>query len=264
VIDMNQVALITGASAGIGYEIALLFAEKNIDVVLVARNEQKLLTIKQFMEKHYPIKVYSVVSDLSTPEGVNKIRDVVKAKGLTVSYLVNNAGFGVYGNFIDRSIEKYSEMIALNIESLITLTHHFAREMVESGNGRILNVASTAGFQPDPYFAIYGATKAFVINFSEALHKELDKSGVTVTVLSPGATRTEFMDRADMGNTKLFDRGVMTAKRVAQVGFKGMMQGKLHVIPGFKNSVMAFFSSITPSSKWRLNLTANMMASKDT
>lgn len=260
---MRDVALITGASSGIGHEMALLFAEKGIDVLLVARNEGKLLNIQQAMTKDYPVKVYTLATDLSTPEGVDDILDFVKATGLRVAYLVNNAGFGVYGNFIERSWQKYAEMIALNVESLTALTYHFGRQMADAGKGRILNVASTAGFQPDPYFAAYGATKAYVISLTEALHKELESSGVTVTVLSPGATRTEFMDRADMGHTKLFDSGVMSARDVAHVGFQGMMQGKLHVIPGWKNRVMAFFSSITPSSKWRLALTASVMGTKD-
>lgn len=154
-------------------------------------------------------------------------------------------------------------MIRLNIGSLTALTHHFGQDMVRNGQGRILNVASTAGFQPDPYFAVYGATKAYVISFTEALHKELEKTGVTTTVLSPGPTQTEFTQRADMLNSKLFKRGVMTAKKVAEIGFDGMMKGKLHVVPGFKNRILSFFSSITPSSKLRLNVAAHFMGQKD-
>lgn len=259
---MKDIAIITGASSGIGHEMALLFAEKGIDVLLVARNGSKLLHIQQAMTKDYPVRVYSLATDLSTPEGVDDVLDFVKSAKLRVGYLVNNAGFGVYGNFIERSMQKYAEMIALNIESLTALTYHFARQMVDAGKGRILNVASTAGFQPDPYFAAYGASKAYVISLTEALHKELEGSGVTVTVLSPGPTRTEFMDRADMGHTKLFDRGVMKASEVAAAGFQGMMQGKLHVVPGWKNRVMTFLSSVTPSGKWRLALTASMMGAK--
>jgi len=134
--------------------------------------------------------------------------------------------------------------------------------MIKNGKGRILNVASTAGIQPDPYFAVYGASKAYVISLTEAIHKEFEKSGVTATVLSPGATKTEFMERADMNDAKLYESGVMTAKEVAEVGFEGMMKGKLHVIPGFKNRILAFFSSITPSSKLRLNMAAKVMSSK--
>ncbi|WP_396176134.1 SDR family NAD(P)-dependent oxidoreductase, partial [Flavobacterium sp.] len=121
----------------------------------------------------------------------------------------------------------------------------------------------TAGIQPDPYFAVYGASKAYVISLTEAIHKEFENTGVTATVLSPGATKTKFMERADMSNAKLYESGVMTAKKVAQVGFDGMMRGSLHVIPGFKNKLLAFFSSITPSSKLRLNIAAKVMSRKD-
>lgn len=153
-------------------------------------------------------------------------------------------------------------MLGLNVIRLTELTYYYAKQMIKNGKGRILNVASTAGIQPDPYFAVYGASKAYVISLTEAIHKEFEKSGVTATVLSPGATKTEFMERADMNNAKLYESGVMTAKEVAEVGFEGMMKGKLHVIPGFKNRILAFFSSITPSSKLRLNMAAKVMSSK--
>jgi len=234
---MKEVAIITGASGGIGYEIALLFAKRKIDVLIVARNKQKLNDIKLEIEQQFKINVYCVATDLSISDGLVDIDNCVKSNNLSVTYLVNNAGFGDYGFFTERSMEKYSEMLGLN-------------------------VASTAGIQPDPYFAVYGASKAYVISLTEAIHKEFEKTGVTATVLSPGATKTEFMERADMNNAKLYDSGVMSAKEVAEVGFKGMMKGKLHVIPGFKNRILAFFSSITPSSKLRLNMAAKVMASK--
>ncbi len=164
--------------------------------------------------------------------------------------------------FVDRSMDNYSEMIRLNIESLTALTHHFATRMVHRGKGRILNIASTAGFQPDPRFAVYGATKAYVISFSEALHKELENTGVSVTVLSPGATRTDFIDRADMHDAKVFEGNVMTAPQVADVGFRAMMQGKLHVVPGLTNRIMALLSSITPPGKLRLAIADKVMQRK--
>jgi short-subunit dehydrogenase len=187
----------------------------------------------------------------------------VRTNYLRVTYLVNNAGFGDYGSFVERSMEKYGEMLQLNIVSLTELTHHYARGMVQMGKGRILNVASTAGLQPDPYFAVYGATKAYVISLTEALHKELENTGVTTTVLSPGPTQTEFMARADTADAKLYAAGVMTAAEVARIGFCGMMAGKLHVIPGFKNRVLGFFSSITPSGSLRLAISAGIMGRKN-
>jgi short-subunit dehydrogenase len=259
---MKEVAIITGASGGIGYEIALLFAQQKIDILMVARNKQKLEQIKISVENKYGINVYTVATDLSVRDGFVDINNCVNTNKLTVTYLVNNAGFGDYGFFTERSMEKYSEMLGLNIISLTELTYFYAKQMIKNGKGRILNVASTAGIQPDPYFAVYGASKAYVISLTEAIHKEFEKTGVTATVLSPGATKTEFMERADMNNAKLYDQGVMTAKEVARVGFNGMMKGKLHVIPGLKNKILAFFSSITPSSKIRLDIAANVMATK--
>ena len=259
---MKEVALITGASGGIGYEIALLFARNKFDIVLVARNESRLSGIKMSIEGQHGVEVHMVAADLSRREGVEETCRYVRENGLTVAYLVNNAGFGDYGNFVDGDMERYRGMIGLNVEGLTALSHRFAVEMVGNGKGRILNVASTAGFQPDPYFAVYGATKAYVISLTEALHKELEGTGVTATVLSPGPTRTDFMDRADMRDSKLFESGVMSAAEVAEVGFQGMMKGRLHVIPGLKNRVMAFFSSITPSSRLRLDIAAMFMGRK--
>jgi len=175
---------------------------------------------------------------------------------------VNNAGFGDYGSFINRSMEKYREMIQLNITSLTELSYHYGKEMVKRGKGRILNVASMAGLQPDPNFAVYGATKAYVISVSEAIHKEFENTGVSVTVLSPGATISNFMERADMNNAKLYASGVMTSLDVAREGYHGMMKGKLHVIPGFKNKILGFFSGIMPPGKLRLSISAKIMAEK--
>ena len=259
---MKEVAIITGASGGIGYEIAWLFAQKNIHILLVARNKQKLDNVKNTILDKCNINVFCVDTDLSLSDGCKAIYNCVEKNHLTVTYLVNNAGFGDYGLFTERSMEKYSRMLSLNIVALTELTYYYAKEMKKNGQGRILNVASTAGIQPDPYFAVYGASKAYVISLTEALHKEFENTGVTATVLSPGATKTEFMERADMKHAKLYDSGVMSAKEVARVGFNGMMKGKLHVIPGFKNRILAFFSSITPSSKIRLNMAAKVMAAK--
>lgn len=259
---MKEVAIITGASGGIGYELALLFAQQKIDILIVARNSHKLEKIKLSIEKTYNINVFIVATDLSMSDGFVDIMNCINTNLLTVTYLVNNAGFGDYGLFTERNMEKYLDMIGLNIISLTELTYFIAKQMINNGKGRILNVASTAGIQPDPYFAVYGASKAYVISLTEAIHKEFENTGITATVLSPGPTKTDFMERADMSKAKLYDNGVMTARQVAKVGFDGMMKGKLHVIPGFKNRILAFFSSITPSSQIRLNMAAKVMASK--
>jgi len=153
-------------------------------------------------------------------------------------------------------------MVHLNILSLTELSYYYGKEMVKRGKGRILNVASMAGLQPDPNFAVYGATKSYVISLTEAIHKEFENSGVTVTVLSPGATASNFMERADMSNAKLYASGVMTSQDVAREGYHGMMKGKLHVIPGFKNKILGFFSGIMPPGKLRLIVAAKIMAEK--
>jgi short-subunit dehydrogenase len=259
---MQEIALITGASTGIGFEIAKLFAIENINLLIVSRDKQKLLKIKDEFENHYKIDVYTLATDLSSDSGVQNILDVVKSNSLIVNYLVNNAGFGDYGAFIERSIEKYREMVHLNILSLTELSYYYGKEMVRRGKGRILNVASMAGLQPDPNFAVYGATKSYVISLTEAIHKEFENSGVTVTVLSPGATTSNFMERADMGNAKLYASGVMSSVDVAREGYNGMMKGKLHVIPGFKNKILGFFSGIMPPGKLRLSVAAKIMAAK--
>lgn len=259
---MKEVALITGASTGIGFEIAKLFAADNINLLIVSRDKQKLLKIKDEFENQYKIDVYTLAIDLSSDSGVQNILDVVKSNSLIVNYLVNNAGFGDYGAFIERSIEKYREMVHLNILSLTELSYYYGKEMVKRGKGRILNVASMAGLQPDPNFAVYGATKSYVISLTEAIHKEFEHSGVTVTVLSPGATTSNFMERADMGNAKLYASGVMSSVDVAREGYNGMMRGKLHVIPGFKNKILGFFSGIMPPGKLRLSVAAKIMAAK--
>lgn len=259
---MQEIALITGASTGIGFEIAKLFAIENINLLIVSRDKQKLLKIKDEFENQYKIDVYTLATDLSSDSGVQNILDVVKSNSLIVNYLVNNAGFGDYGAFIERSIEKYREMVHLNILSLTELSYYYGKEMVKRGKGRILNVASMAGLQPDPNFAVYGATKSYVISLTEAIHKEFEHSGVTVTVLSPGATTSNFMERADMGNAKLYASGVMSSVDVAREGYNGMMKGKLHVIPGFKNKILGFFSGIMPPGKLRLSVAAKIMAAK--
>lgn len=259
---MQEIALITGASTGIGFEIAKLFAIENINLLIVSRDKQKLLKIKDEFENQYKIDVYTLATDLSSDSGVQDILDVVKSNSLIVNYLVNNAGFGDYGAFIERSLEKYREMVHLNILSLTELSYCYGKEMVKRGKGRILNVASMAGLQPDPNFAVYGATKSYVISLSEAIHKELENSGVTVTVLSPGATTSNFMERAEMGNAKLYASGVMSSVDVAREGYNGMMKGKLHVIPGYKNKILGFFSGIMPPGKLRLIVAAKIMAEK--
>ena len=254
-----QTALITGASGGIGLEIARLFANDRVNLILVARNAEKLNEIKHEFELDFQIKVSIISIDLSATGSFQEIIDYIDQKNLIVDYLVNNAGYGLQDAFLNGSADNYISMINLNINTLTSLTRTIGERMVKIGKGKILNIASIAGFQPDPYFAVYGATKAYVISFTEAIHKEFENTGVSVTVLSPGLTQTAFIERAGMENSKLLQAGAMPADLVAKAGYAGMMQAKRHVIPGTSNKIMAFFTRAIPTSGFKLNLLARMM-----
>jgi len=256
---MESVVIITGASSGIGLELAKLFAKDGRHTILVARSESRLAGLQTELVKEFNSKVDVLPLDLARQENAQQVYDYCRKRDYAVSCLVNNAGFGDYGLFAERSWDKYEEMINLNVLTLTRLTHLFLPDMIARGMGRILNVASVAGLQPDPRFAVYGASKAFVISLSEALHKELEGTGVTCTVLSPGVTRTNFMDRAEMGKAKIYKSGVMDAAEVARVGYRAMIKGNLHVIPGLKNKVLGFLSSITPPGRLRLSIAAKVM-----
>ncbi|MCX7832639.1 MAG: SDR family oxidoreductase [Ignavibacteria bacterium] len=240
---MNNFALITGASSGIGLDLAELFAANRINLILVARSEDKLIKIANELEKTYKIKAYTIAKDLSKENSALEIYKEIKSKNLSIEYLINNAGFGSYKDFINEEWNVYHRMITLNIYSLVKLTYLFASEMVNNGRGKILNVASTAGFQPIPGLNVYSATKSFVISFSEALHHELIDKGVTVTTLCPGSTLTNFHNVAGLKGRKHI---AMKSKTVAKIGYKAMMKGKQIVIPGIINKISSFTVRFTP------------------
>ena len=252
-----KTALITGASGGIGLEITRLFAKDGINLLLIARSEDKLLNIKQEIEQQLPITVNCLPLDLSKPESIQSIENYVEQNGLHIEYLVNNAGFGDFGRFVERELPKYSEMLALNIATLMELTHIFAQKMVEQGRGRILNVASIAALQPVPLMAVYGATKAFVLSFSEAIRNELKKTGVTVTTLLPGPTATNFFNKAEANNVPMFQY-MMSPQKVALDGYKAMMKGKKRIIPGFLNKSLACVVKFLPGD-FVLNMAVRLM-----
>ncbi|MES2267528.1 MAG: SDR family oxidoreductase [Bacteroidota bacterium] len=259
---MKLTILITGASGGIGKEFALVAAEKKNDVVLVARSESLLKNLCEQITTKYQVKANYLICDLSEYGSAEKLYKEVIKRGFKINYLINNAGFGDYGNFVERSLSKYQQMIHLNITSLTELTWLFAKDMVRETHGGILNIASTASVQPDPYMAIYGATKSFVANFTEALSYELKDTGVTATVLSPGATTTGFFSEAEMGGSKMMGSKMMTAEKVARIGYDAMMKGKLHVIAGFVNKMLGFFSAVMPSSRFKLRVAAAILGKK--
>ncbi len=237
---MNQTALITGASGGIGYELAKLFAKDHVNVVLVARSAPKLMQFADELQRQFSVSAKAVPLDLTAAPAPQFLFDQLQREGIVVDFLVNNAGYGVLGEFARIPLEENLGQIQLNITALTHLTKLFLGLMIERHSGRILNVASTAGFQPGPLMAVYYATKAYVISFSEALANELIGSGVTVTCLCPGATDTGFQGRAGVADTKLF-RAIrpMDAKTVARDGYRGLMAGKTMVISGFRNWLLA-------------------------
>lgn len=235
-LAMKNWALITGGSAGIGYELAKLFAADRFNLVLVARNEARLKHVAEEFHSKHGTEVKILARDLSVVAAPMQIFE--ELRDTPVSVLVNNAGFGWHGAFVEGDLQRSLDMMHVNMDALVALTHLFAQPMLARRDGRILNVASTAAFQPGPTAAIYFATKVFVYSFSCALAEELAGTGVTVTALCPGSTRTEFHERARM---QRFSRKIpmMEARTVAEIGYRGLMRGKRVVIPGAVNKMTA-------------------------
>ncbi len=232
-------ALITGATAGIGHALAECFARGGHDLVLVARGESRLEEIATELSEDYDIEVTIIPADLSDPEMPEAIFDTATEDG-PVEYLVNNAGFGVNGPFVENDLATELEMIQVNVASVVALTKFFLQDMVERDSGRIMNVSSIAAFQAVPNMGVYAASKAFVLSFTEAVAFELRKSKVTVTALCPGATSTEFMERADFEGHRLMESGLvpmMSPAKVAVQGYRAMMKGKAIVVPGLGNKL---------------------------
>lgn len=246
-------ALITGASGGIGAELARLFAHDGWDLVLVARSREGLVEVGRELADKHGIRYHVVPADLTDSAAPQAIYDAVQALGVEVGALVNNAGFGLMGPFVDVGREpptelgRELEMLQVNVVALTHLSKLFLPGMVKRGRGYVMNVASTAAFQPGPLMAVYYASKAYVLSFSEALSVELAGTGVTATALCPGPTRTEFQAVANMENSRLFRAGhVMTAAQVAQAGYIAMRAGKSSIVTGAVNRVMAAGTRLVP------------------
>ncbi len=227
----NKVALITGASTGIGKELAKIHASKGGDLVIIARSKDKLESLKKDLEKEFKVEVYIIVKDLGLATAPKEIYNEVSKAGIKVEYLINNAGFGGLGKFHEREMESDLAMINLNISALTAITRLFLPEMVKRNSGKVLNVSSTASFMPGPFQAVYYATKAYVTFFSNAISEELHDTKVTVTNLMPGATETEFGAVSGMDKTEMFNK-TASAYNVAIDGYNGMMKGKIDVISG--------------------------------
>jgi uncharacterized protein len=232
-------ALITGASFGIGLEFARIFAREKYNLVLVARSGDKLRQLAAELEKTHGTRSLILATDLASPGAAAYVLDQTARAGITVDVLVNNAGFGQLGPFVANDLDECLQQIQLNITTLTHLTRLYLPQMIERRSGRVLNVASTAAFQPGPLMAVYFATKAYVLHFSEAIAYELRGTGVTVTCLCPGATTTEFHKRANATGIRLLSMGSMDARVVAEDGYRAMMEGKPLVISGFKNWFVA-------------------------
>lgn len=238
---MNKVALITGASSGIGKELATIHAEKGGDLIIVARSKDKLDVLKAELENKHKVKVMVIAMDLGSADAAKSMYDQVQQAGVQVEYLINNAGFGGIGKFHERKWEDDLAMMNLNMITLTALTRFFLPEFVARNSGKILNVSSTASFMPGPMQAVYYATKAYVTFFSNAIAQELHDTNITVTNLMPGATETEFGKVSGMDKTILFDK-TASARKVADDGYEGMMKGKIDVISGLTGSQKIMFA----------------------
>lgn len=237
---MKNVALITGASGGIGYELAHLFGKEKKDMVLVARSKEKLEEVGFELQKNYGVDVFIFPVDLSNSMAPSSIYNFTHSQGFFVQTLVNNAGFGIRGRVSEIPLKDELEMIQVNITSLIELTKRYLPEMISHRSGRILNIASTAAFQPGPYMSGYYASKAFVLHYSEGLAEELKDTGITVTALCPGPTITSFQKRANMESTALFKGPfTMSAKEVAEDGYRAMEKGRVVSVSGFMNFLLS-------------------------
>jgi len=238
---MKRVALVTGASAGLGVEFARQLSKRGYRLVLAARRKERLDELAKELGNARAVAV-----DLSKSNAAARLMTDVQANGETVDLLVNNAGFGLIGRFAEVDAKRERQMIDLNVGALTDLCRAVAPAMIERGSGAILNVASTAAFQPGPKMAVYFATKAFVLSLSEALHEELKPHGIRVSCLCPGPTRTEFGDVAGFGGNGLFDRVAMTANKVVEIGLKGLDANRAVVVAGWLNKVGAASTRFAP------------------
>ncbi|MGB7326670.1 MAG: SDR family oxidoreductase [Rubripirellula sp.] len=238
--------LITGASSGIGWELAKQFAGGGDDVVLVARSEDKLNELADDVRKNYGVNATVVAMDLAKFDGVDDLCNQLENRSIQVDTLVNNAGFGALGKFADLSADRQTDMLMVNVVALTRLTRMLLPEMLQRGKGGVLNVGSIAAYQAGPNMSVYYASKAYVLSFTEGLREEVADSGVHVTCLEPGATETGFGEDSGMGKLDMFSSATMSAETVAQAGYEGYVNNEDIVIPGWKNRLMVTSTSLLP------------------
>lgn len=243
----RQTALVTGASSGIGEALAKVLAREGYDLVLVARRKSALEALAEELMRAHGATVAVHAMDLSEPFGPKRLQEDLQRDGVTVDVLVNNAGFGSHGVFAETDISGQLNMIQLNVSALTELTHLFMQGMIERRRGRIMNVASTGSFQAGPLMAVYYATKAYVLSFSEAIRNELKGTGVTVTALCPGPTHSGFQERADLAGMRLLSANMMmSSEQVAELGYRGMVKGRSIVVTGWMNLLGVWIVKFSP------------------
>ncbi|OUL36948.1 short-chain dehydrogenase [Nostoc sp. T09] len=243
----KKTALITGAANGIGYELAYIFALNGYNLVLVDRMAEKLAEVANKFQDELGISVKAIVKDLSIKTSPEEIFTELQQEFIKVDVLVNNAGFGIHGLFNETNLNTELEMLQVNLVCLTHLTKLFLKDMVKQGEGKVLNLSSAAAFQPGPLMAVYFATKAYILSFSQALASELEGTGVTVTALCPGPTESAFHERTGIAGAKQVENNnMMDAATVAKIGYRALMEGKTVAIPGFKNRLLAEIVRFTP------------------
>lgn len=256
----QETALVTGASSGIGAALARLFAADGSNLVLTARREDRLQALAQELRTQHGVETHVIVQDLAEPNGAARIVDHLAQAGVDVDVLVNNAGFGLYGPHLELPLDRQMQMIQVNIAALTYLTRALLPRIVARNRGGVLNVGSVAGFQPGPLMAVYFATKAYVLHFTEALAEELAPTKVHVTCLAPGPTATEFGEVSGLSASRLFQGRIASAERVARAGYRAFRRGKVLVVPGWMQRLQVFTERFAP--RWLVRKVTHFMTQR--
>lgn len=246
--QVKKYALITGASSGIGFELAKLFAKEQYNLVIVGRNRSALETLASQLKNAHEIEVFCIEANLFKEDAPLNIYNEVNSRGIRIEALINNAGQGEYGLFTETDLDRETEIIQLNIIATLSLTKYFLKDMIAQGGGKILNVGSIAGEVPGPYHSVYHGTKAFINSWSEALRSEVKEKGITVTLLLPGATDTDFFNKAGMQESKIMDSNLSDPEKVARDGFEALISGDDKIISGVKNKALVAASHVISDS----------------